>query len=123
MVGFDLRQVNAASGRAVGLSVLPRAVEKVRLVSGHRFSDAVSCSVFSNAPSGLLLRFPLFPQPATLTRFTSPRKKKGGLPWPPFFSNFVSGLDGLYVLRLPALGALDDIELDLLTFLQAAEAV
>jgi hypothetical protein len=42
---------------------------------------------------------------------------------PPFFRILIGGLDGLYVLRLPALGALDYIELDLLTFLQAAEAV
>jgi len=35
----------------------------------------------------------------------------------------LSGLDGLDVLRLPALRPLYDIELDLLTFLQAAKTV
>ena len=32
-------------------------------------------------------------------------------------------LDGAYVLCLPALGALDDVELDALAFLKAAEAL
>ena len=35
----------------------------------------------------------------------------------------LSGLDGLDVLRLPALRPLYDIELDLLAFLQAAKAI
>ena len=34
-----------------------------------------------------------------------------------------SGLRRLYILGLPALGAFDHIELDLLTFLQAAESI
>jgi hypothetical protein len=34
-----------------------------------------------------------------------------------------SGLKSLHVLRLPAFGAFYDIKLDLLTFLQAAEAI
>ena len=42
----------------------------------------------------------------------------------PFFRIVTSesGLCGLYVLRLPALGAFDYVELHLLTFLQTAEA-
>jgi len=39
------------------------------------------------------------------------------------FANFGCGLDAFDVLSLPALGAFDDIELNLLTFLQAAKAV
>src|SRR5581483_2385729 len=50
-------------------------------------------------------------------------KKKGRLGQPPFVANFWSGLQSLNVLRLPALRALDDIKLNLLTFLQAAEAI
>ena len=38
-------------------------------------------------------------------------------------SQFWSGLQSPYVLRLPALGAFDDIKLNLLTFLQTAEAI
>ena len=41
----------------------------------------------------------------------------------PPLSNFVSGLSGLNVFRLPALRSLYYIELDLLAFLQAAKAV
>ena len=39
------------------------------------------------------------------------------------FPNFGCSLDALDVLRLPALGALYDVELNLLTFLQAAKTV
>jgi hypothetical protein len=44
--------------------------------------------------------------------------------WPPFIRIVASesGLCGLYVLRLPALGALDYVELHLLTLLQTAKA-
>jgi hypothetical protein len=53
---------------------------------------------------------------------TSPKKKSGlagRLPFP----NFGCGLDAFDVLCLPALGAFDDVELNLLTFLQAAKTV
>jgi len=46
---------------------------------------------------------------------------KGGLA-AALFADCKSGLRRLYVLGLPALGALNHIELDLLTFLQAAES-
>ena len=39
------------------------------------------------------------------------------------FPDFGGGLDAFDVLRLPALGAFYDVELNLLTFLQAAKAV
>src|SRR5262249_14389618 len=51
----------------------------------------------------------------------SPSKLKGGLP-AAFCSECLSGLQSLHVLRLPALGAFHDVELYLLTFLQAAES-
>ena len=50
-------------------------------------------------------------------------KKKGGLRGPPSFPNFGCGLDAFDVLCLPALGAFHDVELNLLTFLQAAKPV
>ena len=50
------------------------------------------------------------------------QNKKGGFAAAPL-SDCKSGLRRLYVLCLPALGALDHIELDLLTFLQAAESI
>ena len=46
---------------------------------------------------------------------------KGGLAAAPRF-NFGKWLDSLHVLGLPALGAFDHIELNLLTLLQAAES-
>ena len=49
-------------------------------------------------------------------------KNQGGLHRPPL-SNFVRGLRGLNVLRLPALRSLDYIELYRLAFLQAAKAI
>ena len=52
----------------------------------------------------------------------SPVITKGGLGSRPVLRKFESGLRRLYILGLPALGSFDHIELDLLTFLQAAES-
>ena len=50
--------------------------------------------------------------------------KKGGLPGPPFSLRIlVVALDAFDVFRLPALRAFDYVELNLLTFLQAAKTV
>ena len=51
-----------------------------------------------------------------------PKNTKGGLA-AALVADCKSGLDSLYILCLPALGAFDHIELDLLTFLQAAESI
>jgi anti-sigma B factor antagonist len=50
-------------------------------------------------------------------------KKKSDPPAGPPSLEFLRGLDGLDVLGLPALRTFHDVELDLLTFLQAAESV
>jgi hypothetical protein len=50
-------------------------------------------------------------------------KRKAALRAALLFPNFGCGLDAFDVLRLPALGAFYDVELNLLTFLQAAKAV
>jgi len=58
--------------------------------------------------------------PAQLSNLTT--KKKSDLCGPPFlFRILVGGLDALDVLCLPALGAFYHVELNLLTFLQAAK--
>src|SRR5437764_9922851 len=51
------------------------------------------------------------------------QKTKGGLAAALFAEFTGSGLQRLHILGLPALGALDHIELHLLTFLQAAESI
>jgi len=50
------------------------------------------------------------------------QKVKAAMPGRLFEFYWKSGLGRLDVLRLPALGAFDNVELDLLTFLQAAKA-
>ena len=50
-------------------------------------------------------------------------KKKSGLAGRLLFPNFSCGLDAFDVFRLPALGTLYHVELNLLTFLQAAKPV
>jgi hypothetical protein len=50
-------------------------------------------------------------------------KRKAAHPRGRFYSEFFRGLDGLDVLGLPALRTLDDVKLNLLTFLQAAESI
>ena len=52
-----------------------------------------------------------------------PKKEKRPLRAALLFPNFGCGLDAFDVLRLPALGALYYVELNLLTFLQAAKPV
>ncbi len=59
-------------------------------------------------------------------RKTGGKKRRGsprGLPLLAANYGVDANLDGLHVFRLPAFGSLDDIELDRLAFLQAAEAV
>jgi hypothetical protein len=51
------------------------------------------------------------------------RKRKGRPIGRPLFVKRGKRLDGAYVLCLPALGALYDVELDALAFLKAAEAL
>ncbi len=49
------------------------------------------------------------------------QKEKAALRAALLFPDFGCGLDAFDVLRLPALGALYDVELNLLTFLQASK--